>query len=82
MFGMRSLYFVLADSLHRLRFLRQGLAVVLVFTGVKMLASDWVHIGAGASIVVIGVVLLATVGASLWAAAPAASAPPGKGEKS
>jgi TerC family integral membrane protein len=81
MFGMRSLYFVLADSLHRLRFLRQGLAVVLVFTGVKMLASDWIHISAGASIVVIAVVLLATVGASVWAGAPAASARPGTGEK-
>src|SRR6266446_4867328 len=38
MLGLRSLYFVLADALHRLRYLRVGLAVVLVFTGTKMLA--------------------------------------------
>ena len=70
MLGMRSIYFVLADTLHRLRFLRQGLAVVLLFTAGKMLASDWIHISPGQSILVIGVVLLATVGASVWVASP------------
>ena len=68
MLGLRSIYFVLADSLSRLRFLRQGLAVVLLFTAGKMLASDWIHISPGQSILVIGVVLLATVGASVWVA--------------
>ena len=64
MLGLRSLYFVLADALHRLRYLRHGLALVLLFTGAKMLASDWVHISAGVSVLVIGVVLLTTIGAS------------------
>ena len=64
MLGLRSLYFVLADALHRLRYLRHGLALVLLFTGAKMLASDWVHISAGASVLVIGVVLLTTIAAS------------------
>lgn len=68
--GMRSIYFVLADTLNRLRFLRQGLAVVLLFTAGKMLASDWIHISPGQSILVIGAVLLATVGVSAWAASP------------
>jgi tellurite resistance protein TerC len=71
MLGLRSIYFVLADSLGRLRFLRPGLAVVLVFTAGKMLASDWIHISAGLSVLVIGVVLLVTVGASLWGTSPA-----------
>jgi tellurite resistance protein TerC len=66
MLGLRSLYFVLADALHRLVYLRQGLAVVLMFTGAKMLATDWIHISAGVSVLIIGVVLLATVVASLW----------------
>jgi len=66
MLGLRSLYFVLADALDRLRYLRYGLAVILVFTGAKMLASDWVHISAGASVLVIGIVLLATIAASAW----------------
>ena len=64
MLGLRSLYFVLADALHRLRYLRHGLALVLVFTATKMLTNNWVHISAGASVLVIGVVLLTTITAS------------------
>jgi tellurite resistance protein TerC len=64
MLGLRSLYFVLSDTLHRLRYLRPGLAVVLVFTGAKMLTSDWVHISAGASVLIIGAILLVTIAAS------------------
>ena len=65
MLGLRSLYFVLADALQRLRYLRYGLALILVFTGTKMLTDDWVHISAGASVVVIGIVLLTTMAASV-----------------
>ena len=66
MLGLRSLYFVLADAVYQLRYLRIGLAVLLVFTAVKMMASAWVHVSAGASVAVIGVVLLATIAASVW----------------
>jgi tellurite resistance protein TerC len=64
MLGLRSLYFVLSDALHRLRYLRPGLALVLVFTAMKMLTSDWIHIGAGASVMTIIAILLAVIGAS------------------
>jgi tellurite resistance protein TerC len=64
MLGLRSLYFVLSDVVNRLRYLRHGLALILVFTGTKMLMNDRVHISAGASVLVIAVVLLATVAAS------------------
>jgi tellurite resistance protein TerC len=64
MLGLRSLYFVLADALQRLRYLRHGLALMLVFTGTKMLASDWIQISPGVSLLVIGVVLLGTIAAS------------------
>jgi len=67
MLGLRSLYFVLADALDRLRYLRPGLALVLVFTGAKMLTSEWVHVSAGVSLLVIGVVLLTTIAASIAA---------------
>jgi TerC family integral membrane protein len=67
MLGLRSLYFVLADALPRLRYLRQGLALILVFTGAKMLAGGWFHVSAGASVVVIIVVLATTISASAWA---------------
>jgi len=64
MLGLRSLYFVLSDVLDRLRYLRHGLALVLVFTGTKMLATEWVHISAGVSVLVIAVVLLSTIAMS------------------
>src|SRR5258707_10602219 len=54
MLGLRSLYFVLADALQRLRYLRPGLALILVFTGTKMLTGDWVRISPGVSMLVIG----------------------------
>ena len=66
MLGLRSLYFVLSDAVYRLRYLRSGLAALLVFTASKMLVSEWVHISAGVSVAVIGVVLLATIAASVW----------------
>jgi tellurite resistance protein TerC len=62
----------LSYALHRLRYLRRGLAVVLVFTGAKMLASDWVHVSAGVSVLIIAVVLLATIAASVWRGSTAA----------
>jgi tellurite resistance protein TerC len=65
MFGLRSLYFVVSDALEQLRFLRQGLAVVLVFTGAKMIGSGWIDIGPGLSVGVIVLVLGVTIVASL-----------------
>src|SRR4029453_14546470 len=66
MFGLRSLYFVVSDVLDRLRYLRQGLAAVLVFTGAKMIGSEWVHISPGVSVGIIAFVLGVTIALSLW----------------
>src|SRR6476619_8321722 len=66
MLGLRSLYFVLSDAVHRLRYLRIGLAVLLVFTASTMLASEWVQVSASVSVAIIAVVLLATIAASVW----------------
>jgi tellurite resistance protein TerC len=71
MLGLRSLYFVLSEALHRLRYLRQGLAVILLFTGLKMISSDWISIGPLASIAVIAGVPAVTAFASLADAAHA-----------
>jgi tellurite resistance protein TerC len=70
MLGLRSLYFVLSDALDRLRYLRHGLAVVLVFTATKMLAGGWIDISAGVSVLIIAAVLLATVAASVFRSNP------------
>jgi tellurite resistance protein TerC len=63
--GLRALYFLLADLKDRFDFLRQGLAVVLAFVGVKMLVSNWFHIPVGVSLLVIGVVLAVSVWISI-----------------
>jgi len=60
MLGLRSLFFVVSAVLGRLRFFRYGLAIILAFTGAKMLAADVIHISAAASVLVIAGVLLAT----------------------
>lgn len=41
--GLRSLYFLLAGAIGRFRYLKAGLAVVLVFVGVKMLLDPHEH---------------------------------------
>ena len=38
--GLRAMYFLLADLVHRFIYLKAGLAVVLVFVGIKMLLLD------------------------------------------
>jgi tellurite resistance protein TerC len=65
MLGLRSLFFIVSDALDRLRYLRQGLAVILVFTGVKMLTSNWIQVGPIVSIAVIAGILAMTAIASL-----------------
>src|SRR6202790_3261616 len=66
MLGLRSLYFVLSDAVYRLRYLRGGLAVLLVFTAAKMLAREWVLFSAGVAVAIIAAVLLTTIAASMW----------------
>jgi tellurite resistance protein TerC len=63
--GLRALYFGLADLLPRFRFLRPGLAAILMFTSVKMLADDWVRVTIGLSLGVILGIMAVTVAASL-----------------
>ncbi len=63
--GLRSLYFFLADLKDRFRYLTHGLSIVLVFVGVKLLLSPWLHLPAWTSLVVIAGVLGAAVVVSL-----------------
>jgi tellurite resistance protein TerC len=63
--GLRSLYFVLAGSMSRFRFLKPALAVVLAFVGTKMLLSSVVHIPIWLSLAVI-VGVLGVAGLASW----------------
>jgi tellurite resistance protein TerC len=61
--GLRSLYFVLAGAIAYFRYLKVGLAMVLVFIGFKMLIADWYKISSKWSLIVVTTVIL---GAILW----------------
>ena len=63
--GLRSLYFLLAHLLTKLRYLHYGLAVVLAFAAVKMLIAHWFDISPVASLAVILAILAITVSTSL-----------------
>jgi tellurite resistance protein TerC len=67
--GLRSLYVLLAAMLSKLRFLHFGLAAILAFAALKMLAARWIDVGPLASLAVIGVLLAVTIGVSLLAPA-------------
>lgn len=63
--GLRSLFFLLAHMLKKLRFLHYGLAAVLFFAAAKMLASGWYEVGPIASLAVIVGILSVTIALSL-----------------
>jgi tellurite resistance protein TerC len=65
--GLRSLYFLIIASLTRLRFLHYGLAAVLAFAAVKMLAAHWIDLSPLVSLAVILALLAVTITASLLA---------------
>jgi tellurite resistance protein TerC len=67
--GLRAIFFLLAGVMHRFRYLRYGLAVVLGFIGLKMLAERWVHVPILLSLGFVGAALSASVGLSLLAEA-------------
>ena len=55
--GLRALYFLLADVLDYFHYLGIGLALVLMFIGVKMVAEPWLHISVVLSLSVVGGIL-------------------------
>ena len=74
--GLRALYFLLADVIHRFHYLKLGLSIVLVFVGVKMLAVDFYKVPIGLSLGFIVLVLGIAVAASwLWPRTPSGAEP-------
>jgi tellurite resistance protein TerC len=74
--GLRSLYFVLAGAIEYFRYLKVGLAVVLVFIGAKMLVKPHGHppkwfqvdIPTGVSLLTVGAIVLTSIALSVTAA--------------
>jgi tellurite resistance protein TerC len=68
--GLRAMYFLLAGVMDRSRYLKAGLATVLVFVGAKMTLADIVEIPVGVSLAVVAGILAVSVVASLAASRP------------
>lgn len=68
--GLRAMYFLLAALLPSFRYLKYGLAAVLVFIGIRMLAEPWIEIPVGTALAVVAGVLGVSIAASLVPARP------------
>jgi predicted tellurium resistance membrane protein TerC len=60
------LYFLLAGVVHKFIYLKPALAIILSFIGAKMLLADVFHIPTAASLGVVGLILVAAMGLSLF----------------
>jgi tellurite resistance protein TerC len=65
--GLRAMYFLLADLIHRFIYLKAGLAAILVFVGIKMLLLDVWKVPIWLSLTVIATSITVAVVASLRA---------------
>lgn len=66
--GLRAMYFLLADLIHRFVYLKLGLALVLIWVGVKMLLKiDVVYIPTTISLAVVATIIGASIALSLRA---------------
>lgn len=59
--GLRSLYFLLANLMPLFRFLHYGLAIILMFIGVKMLIIDFVKVPSPVSLSIVAAILCLSV---------------------
>jgi tellurite resistance protein TerC len=66
--GLRAMYFLLADLIHRFIYLKAGLALVLMWVGVKMLLKiDVFYIPTTISLAVVATIISVSIGLSLRA---------------
>jgi tellurite resistance protein TerC len=79
--GLRAMYFLLADLMHRFIYLKAGLAAILVFVGVKMLLIDVWKVPIGLSLAVIASCITVAVVASLRATRAPREGDPAQAER-
>ena len=62
--GLRALYFALAGMMHKFRYLKVSLAIVLAVVGVKMLTASWLKgvLGANFNFYLLGLIFLILAG--------------------
>ena len=64
-FGLRALYFLVADLRERFKYLKAAISILLVFVGAKMILSMWYHMPTAVSLGVIISVIAVSILASL-----------------
>lgn len=64
--GLRSLYFSLASLSDYFKFLKKGVAIVLIYVGLKMLVSKFIHINPLVSLFIILLILSTSIVASIY----------------
>ena len=64
--GLRSLFFLLRGAANRFNYLQQGIAIVLLFIGIKMLIAKWVHLPVWISLLVIIFCISGSIFYSVW----------------
>lgn len=67
--GLRSLFFLLRGAVSRFDYLQQGIAIVLVFIGIKMLAEHWIaqHVDKTTQVFIsLGVILVCISGSIFY----------------
>lgn len=64
--GLRSLFFLLRGAASKFDFLQQGIAIVLLFIGVKMLVAEWIHLPVWVSLLVIVLCIVASIIYSIY----------------
>ncbi|QSX32498.1 TerC family protein [Shewanella avicenniae] len=64
--GLRAMYFLLVGMAEKFSLLKYGLAVILVFIGLKMTMVDFIHIPVAVSLGVVAMILIVTLVASIF----------------
>jgi tellurite resistance protein TerC len=59
--GLRAMYFLLANAKERFHYLSHALGGILIFVGLKMTVSHWIHISTYPSLAVIVAMLIAAI---------------------
>jgi tellurite resistance protein TerC len=63
--GLRSIFFVVSGAMRSLRFLNAGVAAILSFVGIKMMAEPWYAVPTAVSLAVIAALLGISIGVSV-----------------
>jgi tellurite resistance protein TerC len=64
--GLRSLFFLLQGATDKFDYLQQGIAIVLLFIGAKMLVEKWIHLPVWVSLLVIVVCISGSIFYSIY----------------